>query len=122
MPNLTLKFNAHINDSVQVGDILFYSPTTNTGNVNTVTAYSNIKKMGPVLNIVRKGRSGGFITIDHDVAVSLPTISDFLFFSKDNKANLSSLIGYYAELKFINTSIKKAEIYQIGVEINESSK
>jgi len=122
MPNLTLKFNAHINDSVQVGDILFYSPTTNTGNVNTVTAYSNIKKMGPVLNIVRKGRSGGFITIDHDVAVSLPTISDFLFFSKDNKANLSSLIGYYAELKFINTSIKKAEMYQIGVEINESSK
>lgn len=122
MPNLTLKFNAHINDSVQVGDILFYSPTSNTGNVNTVTAYSNIKKMGPILNIVRKGRSGGFITINHDAAVSLPTTNDFLFFSKDNKANLSSLIGYYAELKFINTSIEKAEMYQIGVEINESSK
>jgi len=54
--------------------------------------------------------------------VFAPTPSSFLFFSKDNMANLTSLLGYYIELKFINTSTSKAELYQIGVETTESSK
>ncbi len=120
--DLTLKFDKHINDSVQVGDVLFYSPTSTVDGVKTVVDYSNIKKMGPIINIRRKGRSGGFITVDHDAAVFAPTTSSFLFFSKDNMANLTSLLGYYIELKFVNTSTSKAELYQVGVETTESSK
>jgi len=119
--DLTIKFNSHINDSVQVGDVMFYGPAAVSNNTNTVNSYGNIKKMGKITS-VRRSRSGGYITVDHDQAVSAPTTTDFLFFSKDNSANLSSLLGYYAEVKFINTSTDSVELYQIGVEISESSK
>ena len=46
----------------------------------------------------------------------------FIFFSKDNKANLSSLVGYYAEVVMKNESTSKAELYQVGSDISESSK
>lgn len=119
--DLTIKFNSHINDSVQVGDIMFYGPAAVSNNTNTVNSYGNIKKMGKITSI-RRSRSGGYITVDHNQLVSAPTTTDFLFFSKDNSANLASLLGYYAEIKFINTSVESAELYQIGAEINESSK
>jgi hypothetical protein len=41
---------------------------------------------------------------------------------KDNKANLSSLLGYYAEVKFKNTSTTDAELFSVGMDIFESSK
>tara|TARA_R100001198_G_scaffold8250_1_gene3674 strand:+ start:1408 stop:1779 length:372 start_codon:yes stop_codon:yes gene_type:complete len=119
--DLTIKFNSHINDSVQVGDIMFYGPAAVSNNTNTVNSYGNIKKMGKITS-VRRSRPGGYITVDHDQAVLAPTATDFLFFSKDNMANLTSLLGYYIELKFVNTSTSKAELYQIGVETTESSK
>ena len=43
-------------------------------------------------------------------------------FSKDNKANLSSLLGYYAETKFVNNSTEEAELFSVGTEVFESSK
>ena len=51
-----------------------------------------------------------------------PTISDFIMFSKDNKANLSSLLGYYSLLKLRNNSIEKSEIFSVGTDWVESSK
>ena len=43
-------------------------------------------------------------------------------FSKDNKANLSSLLGYYAEIKFINNAFDEAELFSVGSETFGSSK
>ena len=37
-----------------------------------------------------------------------PTQDSFLFFSKDNKANTSSIRGYYNEVTFKNNSTKPA--------------
>ena len=45
-----------------------------------------------------------------------------IFFSKDNKVNLTSLLGYFASTKFVNTSPTKAELFSVGCEIAESSK
>jgi IS1 family transposase len=44
------------------------------------------------------------------------------FFSKDNKANLSSLVGYFAEVEMKNESTSEVELYQVGSDIAESSK
>jgi len=52
----------------------------------------------------------------------LPTNQDFVFFSKDNRANMASLLGYYAEVEVKNNSTEKAEIFAMGSEIFESSK
>ena len=43
-------------------------------------------------------------------------------FAKDKKVNTSSLLGYYADVKFVNNSTTKAELFSVGSEIAESSK
>ena len=43
-------------------------------------------------------------------------------FSKNKKANLGDLKGYYAEAKFVNKSINKVELFSVGSEITQSSK
>ena len=51
-----------------------------------------------------------------------PNTGDFILFSKDNKANLSSMLGYYAKIKMRNNSRKKAELFKVGADYSESSK
>ena len=51
-----------------------------------------------------------------------PNIGDFIMFSKDNKVNLSSALGYYAEVKLKNNSEEKAELFAVGTDFVESSK
>jgi len=46
----------------------------------------------------------------------------FLFFAKDTSANLNRIKGYYASVLFRNDSNKRAELYTVGAEIQQSSK
>jgi len=62
----------------------------------------------------------GYIKIDNPLTSVDP--DNFIMFSKDNKVNKNSLIGYYAEVKLENNSSSKAELFSIGSEITESSK
>tara|TARA_R100000781_G_C4037118_1_gene112696 strand:- start:63 stop:719 length:657 start_codon:yes stop_codon:yes gene_type:complete len=50
------------------------------------------------------------------------TPASFIMFSKDNKVNMSSLLGYYASVEFRNSSQEKAELFNVGVDFFESSK
>ena len=50
------------------------------------------------------------------------TGGSFIMFSKDNKVNLSSALGYYASATLRNDSPDKAELFNIGADIFESSK
>ena len=121
--SVTLGFKTRINRSVQVGDIIYYTDWTNqAGQRQASGGYQNLNKMGPATNIRRNGVSGGYITVDHDDTIPLPGINDFIFFSKDNSANMSSIQGYYAEVKFVNNDTTEAEIFSIGTDMFESSK
>ena len=46
----------------------------------------------------------------------------YIFFSKTNKTNLASLVGYYGLAKFRNNSTVKAELFATACEVFESSK
>ena len=46
----------------------------------------------------------------------------FILFSKDARANMSSLLGYYAEVTVRNNSQGKAEMFQINADYFQSSK
>ena len=46
----------------------------------------------------------------------------FIMFSKDNKANMASILGYYASVEFRNSSQVKSEIFNVGTDFFESSK
>ena len=41
---------------------------------------------------------------------------------KNNKVNLTSLKGYFAEAKLTNNSKEKAELFAVGSEVSQSSK
>ena len=51
-----------------------------------------------------------------------PIEGDYIFFVKNQTINSSSLLGYYAEVKFENNSKEKVELFSVSSEITESSK
>lgn len=51
-----------------------------------------------------------------------PSVNDYIFFTKDNAVNLSSIIGYYNKITLVNDSVDKAELFSVGCEISQSSK
>ena len=116
----TLSF-LNFNISLQVGDTLYYTSTSENGGF---LVGDNIIEIGPVTNI---SKSGSITTISYELYVNAtaPTTDDFILFSKDNQANMSSILGYYAEVKFQNTQTstnKVPELYSVACEISESSK
>ena len=112
---ITLTFTNPLNVSCQVGDTVYYVPTTTTGAFSTA-AHNNIVEIGIVTSIV-----GLVITVSNNLVASVPN-GAFILFSKDNKANLSSALGYYAEVKIKNDSNEYAEMFSFGVDTFESSK
>lgn len=121
--SLTLTFPNPINKSLQLGDIVYHALITNNvvGTPVEVGTVTNIGSeddgIGSTVNQVTCSISASI-----DGTSVTPTTSSFYFFSKDNKANLSSLVGYYAEVLMKNESTSKAELYQVGSDISESSK
>ena len=134
MAKIEIEFNHSVNSSLQVGDNVYYCPNQSHGGFNTVdnTNFSNtgIVLMGQCDRISNDSNSDGpTVKVRVDVTVPNPTIvtdnigiGDFVMFSKNNQVNLSSLLGYYAEAKFINNSPHEAELFAVSTEFSESSK
>ena len=112
MPTTDLTFPNNINVSVQIGDIIYYTPTSLIGVHDTAGA---IVELGFVTAI-----NGNTITVDYIAA--LPQPGDFIMFAKDRSTNMSSLLGYFAKIRFRNNSKEEAEIYAVAVDVSESSK
>ena len=106
---------------IQVGDTVYYVDTSNiatTGGFSTTSSLNNVIEIGVV-----QGFSGTYnIEVTVTNAIALPTTNDYIFFSKANSVNLASLKGYFAEVKFINDSIEKSELFSIAMQVEESSK
>ena len=50
------------------------------------------------------------------------TQGSFIMFSKDNKVNMSDMLGYYASVELRNNSTTEAELFNVGTTFYESSK
>lgn len=112
MPS-TLTFTEPLNVSLQVGDTAYYVPTSSLGGYSINS--SSIVEIGVVTNI-----TGLVVTVG--TQLNNPPNGAFILFSKDNKANLSSALGYFAEVKFGNNSTATSELFSVGMDIFESSK
>ena len=120
MPTLTLTFSKPLNVSCQVGDTAYTVPTSvNSGFVVNRHAVTEI---GTITWIQNPLTNSPVVTVDTLLPNSYHGLSYFVFFSKDNKANLSSILGYYADIKFRNNSTTEAEIFSIGADMFVSSK
>ena len=115
----------NINDSLQIGDTVYHTSSIQIGlgsyafNVNG-NNFKDILKIGTVSAINKKTNK---IRITGNLTLTLPENKGFLFFSKDNAYDLSSIKGYYAELKMVNNDNEsRSELFQISLAADESSK
>lgn len=128
MPSITVDFTQPLNESVQIGDILYYVNPANESMVGdhessgTQTPIPNSNAIVEVGAITSVNYNDFQIIADIENSTALPDSNSFFFFGKDNRANMSSLLGYYAEVELTNNDTKKAELYSVGSEIFESSK
>ena len=124
MAIITLSFD-DMNVSAQVGDIVYYSYNTDNVGGFDYSELSTTKPLGLIVGGDSVGTpiNGNSITVEYDdKTTSPPPVDAFISFAKEKKVNTSSLLGYYADVKFVNASTEKAELFSIGLEIVESSK
>ena len=121
MPSITVNFANTLNESIQIGDFLYYSTTTvETMQGNPNQPYSEvIVEVGQITAI---NYATNVVTANIANSTALPTTSSFFLFGKDNRVNMKSLLGYYADVEFTNNDTIKAELFSVGSEIFESSK
>tara|TARA_R110002051_G_scaffold315137_2_gene393050 strand:- start:1539 stop:2522 length:984 start_codon:yes stop_codon:yes gene_type:complete len=100
--------------------------TAPSANLTVVFSQWNNFGGGGISNISIRAVEQSSIIADYDDAIAAihgpPSEGDFIMFSKDNKVNLSSLLGYYSLLKLGNNSTSKAEMFSVGANFIESSK
>jgi len=123
-----LTFEHDLNASLQVGDSIWYAPTTQSGGYNiTSTNSNNFALLGQVTSVSSQYRLAeieveipGF-DLPQDLGLVLDNTT-YVMFSKNKKINLSDLKGYYAEINLVNNSTDKIELFAIGSSTAISSK
>ena len=122
-------------DMISDGDLLFLNKP------NTASSVGNINYMQPgfiPLGIIKTPTLpapqpnhnelffesvGGLISLENGLNLEEIDIgSMFVLTTKDSRVNTSGVKGYYAEVKFVNNSSEKAELFAIGSQIQPSSK
>jgi hypothetical protein len=127
---IILNFNTGINASMQVGDNIYFTPTTPQGSSSVPYSSSGTAvtiELGKIVGINITSPTSFTIKVLTDLVGSnggalTPSLTDFISFGKDNTANVTSLIGYYMEVMFVNDSKKKVELFSVGAMLSESSK
>jgi|TARA_R100000479_G_scaffold30250_1_gene12146 hypothetical protein len=111
MAIVKLTFENPINVSAQVGDKIYaISPG--------VSSVSNNNLVG-IIDSIPNNLEINVDDTDGNIVVSA---NDFIMFQKDNRFNVTSLNGYYADVTLTNEQTDKVELYAVGSEITESSK
>ena len=130
MISQVLTFSGDVNVSLQVGDVIYYSPTGTTGGFNTVNNTGSIVRFGICTAIYNNGNTSLSIP-KHSIVVlydntnastPIPAVNDYIMFGKNKEVNSSSLIGYYAEVTLDNYDTDKVELFSVSAEVSESSK
>ena len=135
---LTIKFPRSNYPSLQVGDTAYCILGSNIETSGGFTASAIdpavneqdvLTKIGSINSIdYETTLTDGTLTttivikVDEDNNNIPITGNEFFLFSKDNRVNLSSLLGYFGSATFKNNSSDKAEMYSASCEVSESSK
>ena len=117
---VTIEFNYPLNTSVQVGDLAFAQQVLTTTYAEADGGISGLELIGEISAINDRATNNPSIVINNENFI--PFANDFICFAKNNQANASSLKGYYAKVKFSNSSKEKAELFGVTAEIQQSSK
>tara|TARA_R110002020_G_C16144715_1_gene762171 strand:- start:49 stop:435 length:387 start_codon:yes stop_codon:yes gene_type:complete len=128
MAEITLTFANDVNISAQVGDTTYYAGNATNPLVNSAEFKTNssnpIIEIGTIKSISKNSVTGvTTIVCNFTIGTEPPTTSSFIFFSKDNIANMASPLGYFARAKFVNNdNSTKCEMFAAACGLVESSK
>ena len=117
----TLPFSGPINSSVQVGDTVYYSALLTVPGTGMQTASSGSAMLLGIVTSIGS-TSINVIYDDGPNGPALPSTGDYIMFEKNEQVNSSSILGHYADVKLVNYSTDKIELFSISSEISESSK
>ncbi len=124
MADIILTFANDINTSVQVGDIAYYCKPGTVGGFSVSTLTTDNSELFEIGAISAVDASARTITCSpiNVTSSTRPVADSFILFSKDNRVNMASPLGYYAQAKFKNDSTVKGEMFAAACEIFDSSK
>lgn len=122
MAIITIQLNfSGMNTSAQVGDTVYYStPPTGGGFIGgfNTSEVSNTNMLGKITLV---NQNSIVVEYDDNFATA-PPVDSYISFAKDKRVNTSSLVGYYANVEFVNDSTKPIELFSIGSDVSASSK
>ena len=121
MASITLTFSAPLNVSCQVGDMAYAIDTSSSGSFTT-NGSNTMLKIGEIREISNPASTSPTIICDTSLDDATNVDDKFILFSKGAAVNLSSILGYYAETKFVCDDLEKAELFSIGTDAFQSSK
>ena len=104
-----INFSQNINTSVQVGDELYYSYITSSGQ-------STLTLIGPITDI-----GSNFVEVASNTAPAFVNNETFFMFKKPFYNN-ESVKGYFAKTRLSADTNRKIELFAIGSEVTQSSK
>jgi len=114
--NLTFTSNPELAGAM-VNDAVYYiDSSVSAADMNDVI------HIGSISAFTTSGTSFVIQVDTGSLNFTMPTQNDYVFFSKNNEINMSAVLGYYAEAKFVNDSTEQAELFAVATEILESSK
>lgn len=106
MANMNISFENKINQSLQIGDILYFEKD------------GDILEIGECINITSDRLA---LTADIPDTNIRPEEGRFIMFAKNNVINTSGLLGYHATVTLENTSTDTSELFAVNSEVNVSS-
>jgi hypothetical protein len=106
MADITITFGNTINQSLQVGDVVYFEKEKDIVELGECTSIAN-DRLSLVADIP-----------DTNIR---PSSDSFFMFAKNNVINTSGLVGYHATVTLENTSTELSELFAVNSEINISS-
>lgn len=121
------------NISAEVNDLVYYVSSVAyqwqdmymASDDEAATGVSTHIFIGHITAVVENDPPGGFtITTEEpsNMTIVPPTENDYIFIVKNNRAETSTMKGYYSKVTMNNNSTTKAELYAVSAEVTESSK
>jgi len=115
----------NLNTSLQVGDMIYVTSTTGDllgQSINkSGTSINADNRVGILRKIEQTAPTTYVLHVDDGGFTATVTQGEFLMFSKYNQSD-DDIKGYYMEVKLVNNSRKKAELFSLSSEVTESSK
>ena len=126
-----IDLDVDLNQSLQIGDLIYACDTRQLGGAQT-EQYDTIDSNGMgntnIVGILRKvdvflsaRRAKLFIDNSMFSDSYLPQNDDFIMFSKYREGD-AGVLGYYADIKLVNNSKEKAELFAVSSEVIINSK